>query len=35
MAQQVEVLAEKPEGLSSIPRPHMVERENQFTQVGL
>lgn len=35
MAQQVNVLAAMPEDLSSIPRTHVVERENQFPQADL
>lgn len=35
MAQYIKVLAAKPEHLNSIPRTHMVERENQFLKVVL
>jgi hypothetical protein len=32
MAQQIKVLATKPEDLSSTPENHMLEGENQFLQ---
>lgn len=35
MAQQIEALATKPEGLSSIPGTHIVGRKNQGLQVVL
>ena len=34
MAQQVKVLAAKPQNLGSIPGTYMIKRENQLLQVG-
>lgn len=34
MAQQIKVLADKSEDLSSIPRVHMVKRENQLCKLS-